>query len=270
MKMNHKLSFTLNPICLLIIIALISGVFTAYAAETDEKNIINISTGEWSPWSGKEVPNNGFVLHIVREVFENAGYKVNYQFVPWKRAIIILEKGKVDASAYWYKDEKRDAFAYHSEPVTNEKQVFFYKKTTPVNDWNSLEDLKGFKIGLSRGITYPEELQNLIDSKVLTGEVVNDDLLNFRKLVHGRIDLFPGAEVAGNEILSKEFPPDTQETIGYSSKPLSVTTGHILFSKKSPKAEEYLKVFNEGLQKIRESGTYDNYFKALLRGDYSK
>ena len=252
-------------------------LFTVYFIffAVDEKamandEMVNISTGEWAPWAGEKIPKNGFVLHVVREIFENAGYKVNYKFVPWKRAIIILEKGNVDASAYWYKDNKRDSFAYHSEPVTNEKLVFFYKKTNPFKEWNSYEDLKGLKIGLARGNTYPDELQKLIDDKVLSADVADKDLFSFRKLVHGRIDVLPAAEVVGNEILNKEFSAAIQATIDYSTKPLTVTTGHILFSKKGARAKEYLEVFNNGLKQIKEDGTYDKYFDKLLQGEYSK
>lgn len=260
----------LDTILLCTIVAICFVFFTVEKKAIANDKVVTISTGEWAPWAGEKIPENGFVLHVVREIFENAGYKVNYQFVPWKRAIIILERGKVDASAYWYKDNKRDSFAYHSEPVTNEKLVFFYRKTNPFKEWNSYEDLKGLKIGLARGNTYPDELQKLINDKVLSADVAGQDLFSFRKLVHGRIDVLPIAEVMGNEILSKEFTSSIQATIDYSSKPLTVTTGHILFSKNRVKAKEYLEVFNKGLKQIKDNGIYDKYFDNLLKGEYSK
>lgn len=269
MRIYSQKYFDVIFICMVVFTVFFVPFTIGEKAVANDK-VVTVSTGEWAPWAGENIPENGFVLHIVREIFDNAGYMVNYQFVPWQRAIVMLKRGEVDASAYWYKDDKRNNFAYHSEPVTKEKQVFFFRKTNPVNEWDSYEDLKGFKIGLTRGNTYPDELMELIDDKVLSADVANEDLQSFKKLVHERIDVLPAPEVMGNEILNKEFSPSIRATIDYSSKPLTITTGHILFSRKRPKAKEYLEVFNKGLKKIKADGIYDNYFEKLLKGEYSK
>ena len=239
--------------------------FTASAQET-----VSISTGAWAPWAGKDLPNNGFVLHVVKEAFNNVGYNVNYKFFPWKRAYSMLVDGKVQASAYWYQSEKRKKDCYYSDQLTNEKIVFFYQKTNPLKDWEKLEDLKGYKIGASRGVTYTDKFWEMGEQGVLNLDVANDDLTNFKKLVKGRIDIFPSAEIMGYKTLRDNFSPEVVNSIESSSKPLHTSTGHLLFPKSRDDAQKLLSDFNKGLKQLKDSGRYDELLDDVLAGKYSK
>jgi polar amino acid transport system substrate-binding protein len=238
--------------------------FTASAQDS-----VTISTGEWAPWSGKDLPHNGFVLHVVKEAFKNAGYNVQYKFYPWKRAYSMVASGKVQASAYWYESDKRKQDCYYSDKLTEEKIVFFYKKTNPMSDWKSLEDLQDYKIGASRGVTYTDKFWKLAEQGVLDLDVANDDLTNFKKLVKGRIDIFPSAQVMGYKLLRDNFSPEVVETIETNPKPLATTTGHLLLPKNRDDAQELLKAFNQGLQELKDSGRYDKLLDDVLAGKYS-
>lgn len=229
---------------------------------------VTISTGEWSPWAGKDLPKNGFVLHVVKEAFQNSGYDVEYKFYPWKRAYIMLERGNVQASAYWYPSEKRKEKCYYSNKLTEEKVVFFHKKSTSLNDWKTLEDLKEYKIGVTRGNTYTDKFWKLGDKGVLNFDVANTNLINFKKLVNDRVDIFPNPLIMGQKILQDNFSQDVAESIVSNNKPLRSTTGHLIFSKSRDDAEKLLQAFNSGLQQLKESGLYDTYLQDLIAGQY--
>ena len=194
-------------IALVAVLSLLLMVsFSASAKET-----ISISTGAWAPWSGKDLPHKGFVLHVVEEAFNNVGYDVEYKFYPWKRAYAMVADGKVQASAYWYESDKRKQDCYYSDKLTEEKIVFFYKKTDPMKNWENLEDLKDYKIGISRGVTYTDRFLELGEKGVLDFDMANNDLTNFKKLVKERIDIFPSAQVMGYKLLRDNFSPEVVE-----------------------------------------------------------
>ena len=86
-------------------------------SSTSSPNTISISTGEWVPWTGEKIYKNGFVAHILKEIFKLSGYDVKFQFYPWERAYQSLVKGKVQASAYWYPSDDRKKDVYYSNAI---------------------------------------------------------------------------------------------------------------------------------------------------------
>ncbi len=231
---------------------------------------ITVTTGEWGPWAGKKRFQKGFVCHIIQEAFGRNGYKVKFSFYPWKRAYILLVKGKVDASAYWFPSEERKKMCLYSDVVTQEKVVFFHLKGKPMKDWEKLEDLKGYKIGVSLGHTYTDHFWVLGRQKLLNFELVNNDLINLKKLIYKRIDIFPAALVMGLDIIRTRMNTSFEDQITYHPKPFRVTTGHLIFKKDRKHSKKYLKIFNEGLKELKNDGTYDTYMNDLISGKYSK
>ncbi|MGM0501755.1 MAG: hypothetical protein ACQERJ_04445, partial [Bacillota bacterium] len=104
MSGNNKKDYGIY-LLLFLLITLIIFNYSSKVIANNKQQEINISTGKWLPWAGENIKDNGFVLKIVREAFKLEGYQVNYEFMPWKRAIELLELGKVNASAYWYRDK---------------------------------------------------------------------------------------------------------------------------------------------------------------------
>lgn len=240
--------------------------------QSTAEETIAISTGEWAPFSGENIYQNGFVLHVIREAFAREGLQVKYGFFPWERAYqSVLDKDSpYIASAYWYRSPERESVCLYSESLIEEEMVFFFNKAAPLDNWATLDDLKGHRIGTSLGITYPDEFKKLIESDSLYAEEAQNDELNFRKLLAGRIDIFPTTSVAGLELLRSKFTPAEMAQIDYNKKPMMVSTGHLLFSKSNPAGEKYLNIFNSGLKKLVDDGTYDKMYADLLAGKYSK
>jgi polar amino acid transport system substrate-binding protein len=101
-------------------------------------------------------------------------------------------------------------------------------------------------------------------------EEAHDDEMNFKKLLAGRIDLFPTTTVAGYELLRSKFTAAEIEQLDYNRTPLMTTTGHLLFAKSNPESKKYLELFNAGLAQLKSDGTYDQMYADLLAGKYSQ
>jgi polar amino acid transport system substrate-binding protein len=240
-------------------------VCSASAAE-----IITIATLDYAPWTGKNLKNNGFVNHVITEAFQRKGYTVKFTYLPWKRAVTEAKSGQYSALSYVYWSKLRDKEFYLSAPISEEKIVFFHLKSNPIKDWKTLEDLKNYKFGATRGYTYTKEFWDAANSKRLMVDVTNSDIQNFKKLLSGRIDIFPSGLVNGKSLLQKRFDAGKSHLLSIHSKPLSKTTGHLAFIKSKKNSESLLRIFNQGLAQLKKEGLFNKFRDDLLAGKYSQ
>jgi polar amino acid transport system substrate-binding protein len=263
-----KFAYSIALIVVLVIIGLFGGSLIVYRASAEE--IITISTLEYAPWTGKNMKFNGFVNHVITEAFQRSGYTVEFTYLPWKRGVIETKSGKYSALSYVYFSKDREKEFYLSDPISEEKIVLFHLKSNPIKDWKTLEDLKNYKFGATRGYTYTKDFWDAAKSKRIMVDITNADLQNFKKLLAGRIDIFPSGLVNGNSILQKEFNPSIPPLISFHPKPLSKTRGHLAFTKSRKNSESLVRIFNQGLAKLKKEGLYDRFKDDLLAGKYSQ
>jgi polar amino acid transport system substrate-binding protein len=263
---SYHLPYPIRLAILLIVIGLGGGspmVPSALAGET-----ITIATLEYAPFSGKNLKFNGFVNHVITEAFNRKGYAVKFAYLPWKRAVTETNNGQYSALSYVYSSIDREKEFYLSDPISDEKIVFFHLKSNPIQNWQTLVDLKNYKIGATRGYTYNHEFWRAVESKQLKVEIADSDKQNYKKLFAGRIDLFPSALANGYSFLREEFSLSKVRLITYHPKPLSETTGHLAFSRGRKNSKNLLQLFNQGLAELKQEGLYDRLVKNLLDGKY--
>ena len=223
-----------------------------------------ISTGEWAPWIGEDMEGYGFVGRLIKKAFAREGYDVKFQFYPWERAFRKLMQGEVHASAYWFESEEREKYAYYSKPLTVEQTVFWYRRDNPLNDWEELRDLQNYRIGASRGITYTEEFWQLAREGVLDIDLANDDLSNFRKLLHGRVDLFPSSKINAREMLERNLEEAQIKQLDYHERSLRGQTGHLLFPRGYSTSRALLEIFNRELEELKDESVYEELYQELI------
>ena len=251
---------------LFILICFLALGQSAFAEKT-----INITTGEYAPWTSENLKHLGFSSHVISEAFKLEGYKVNFTLYPWKRVYEAAKSGdRFQASSWWYFSEERATEFYYSEPLLVDSTVFFHLKDSVMPDWKSLHDLKGKRIGATAGYTYTPEFWEAAKSGSLDIEEASTDELNFKKLLKGRIDMFPTSDLVGQKLLKERFRTAEAESVTFHPNPLLSSPGHLLFSKKLPNGNELVSLFNRGLVKLRESGRYDQFWADLIAGKYDQ
>ena len=269
-KQKPEGNYTMKPIRFFLsgwTLLILSCLFV-YSASAEE--IITIATLEYSPWTGKNLKYNGFVNHVIIEAFQRKGYTVKYTYLPWQRAVKETKDGNYMALSYVYWSKDREKEFYLSDPINEEKLVLFHLKSNPIKNWKTLEDLKNYKFGATRGYTYTKEFWKAAESKQLQVEVADSDKQNFKKLLIGRIDIFPSGLVNGYSILRKEFDASESDLISFDPKPLSKTTGHLAFSRSRKNSETLLGIFNQGLAELKKEGLYKKFMGDLMVGKYSQ
>lgn len=232
---------------------------------------INITTGEFAPWTSEKLKYGGFTSHVISEAFELEGYAVNFTFYPWKRVYEAAKAGdRFQASSWWYASEERAELFHYSEPLLTDSMVFFHLKDKPLPDWETLDDLKALRIGATAGYTYTPEFWEAAKSKRLDVQEVSSDELNFKKLLKGRIETFATSDLVGQRMLREKFGAEVAGKVTFHSKPLLSSPGYLLFSKNLANARELVAIFNRGLAKLRQSGRYDRYWADLVAGRYDQ
>ena len=265
---SSKFPYTIVLVVLLVIIGFVGSSLIVYGASA--RKIITIATLEYFPWTGKNLKSNGFVNHVITEAFQRRGYTVKFTYLPWKRAVTETKNGQHSALSYVYWSTDREKEFFLSDPISEEKIVFFHLKSNPIKDWKTLEDLKNYKFGATRGYTYTKAFWDAAKTRPLMVDVTNSDLQNFKKLLAGRIDIFPSGLVNGNSILQKEFDASKSHLLSIHPKPLSKTTGHLAFTRSRKDSENLVRIFNQGLAELKKEGLYDKFADDLLTGKYSQ
>ncbi len=141
-------------------------------------------------------------------------------------------------------------------------------KTNPMKDWKTLEDLRYYKIGATRGYTYTKAFWDLANTKRLRVDVSDSDIQNFKKLFNGRIGLFPSGLVNGYDLLLKDFGVSKSHLLTYHLNPLTRTRGHLAFTRSRQDSGNLLPIFNDGLAELKKEGLYDQFREDLIEGRY--
>ena len=244
------------------------SMYLTLAAQVSAVQTIQISTSEAPPYSSESVAEYGYSNHVIQCAFKQQDIAVEFVFMPWSRAYKDTMDGQFPVSSYWYFDPKHEKDFLISDPITNEKIVFFRRKTETTNKWASLADFAKLRLGLTRGYTYTTEIWDYVNANTFYVSVVNSDAQNLKMLLLGRIDVFPVEEIIGWYILNNSFAKEQVHLIETMFPPVMFKTGHLLFSKKFPETDTLLKKFNKGLIKCREEGMLQEYAENLILGYY--
>lgn len=214
---------------------------------------VRFSNQSYPPFMGEQLPRGGILSAVVSEVFRRGQVSISYGWYPNHRAIQLARNGDVDGSLGWTPNEERSRDLLFSEPVMPFRMVLF-QRAGESYPWQTLADLAPYRFGITAGNFYSDAFNSLQQQGVLKVDIAGDDISNLRKLLAGRIDLFPMEWEAGQLLVhstlrvhqARQLVPQARE---YWTTPLCVAV-----SRKHPQAAELIARFNRELRKMRDSG----------------
>ena len=240
-----------------LLLCISNGIF---AEET-----IRLTNGEWLPYLSETLKHQGVASRIVTEAFALEGVKVEYIFLPWKRAYESARYGEYDGSVIWSLNPEREKDFYFSDVVIRGISVFFHLKSYPF-DWKTIQDIKGVHVGGTLGYHYA--LLGEAEKKgIIKIQRAKTDKHNFSKLLYGHIEIFQLDREIGYYLLNKLFKPEEVQLFTHHPKPIVRDTYHLILSKKNDKNKRLIVLFNKGLKRLRESGKIDQYIAESRRGE---
>ncbi len=254
-----------RTICMIAVLLLFNLTHRAFAEEIT----VRLTNGEWPPYQSEHLEHAGIASRIVCEAFALEGIHVEYGFYPWNRSYMLAKKGEWDGTLVWSYSEERAKDFYYSDPVIHSTWVFFHLKTTSFA-WNTIDDLKDFKIGGTIGYFYDKDLQETEETGKIAMHRIGEDEQNFILLLKKRIQIFPQDTNVGYTTLSSLFSREEAQLFTHHPRPIKAEPFFLILSKKIERNKELIAIFNRGLKQLQESGKVDQYLQELRQVNTSQ
>ena len=215
-------------------------------------NTIKLVTGDFAPFSGKDLSQGGMITEIIVKAFKEVGYATKIEYRPWKRGYQETLRHKHFGTFPYVTDDERKKLFLFSDAIYAAKVRFFVR-----SDFNRKyekdEDLKGLRVCVPIGYS-SVEIQRFLDKKILNTITPLGDKECFRLVEKGRTQLYSVNEVTGWTIIQKLYGTrDGFRTIG---EPLRVNGYYIIVAETYPDGETLLEQFNKGLNALKQKGIY--------------
>ena len=155
------------------------------------KEVIHIAAIDWCPQICLDSSHPGYVVELIKKVFENTQYQLSINIFPWSRAIKNVSSGKADALLSPAKSEAPNLL--YPRFAVGYQQMCFFTKYNSSWHYNGVSSLKGIQIGIATD-TSIEELNSYVKSHPwqFQFQPYHERYLaqNVAKLEKGRMDTF--------------------------------------------------------------------------------
>ncbi|WP_456297048.1 transporter substrate-binding domain-containing protein [Vibrio sp. AK197] len=213
---------------------------------------IELSTLEWAPYTGRHLPELGFMSEVTSQAFSHMGYDVTIRFRPWLRALQEAKEGKVDGVIAIYKNTEREQYLTFSHLVWEVKEMLITLAEHPMQSSQDIHHLNNLTVGVLRGSLSAEDLRQ---DGVRVSPVTNE-AQNIRKLYAKRLDAIITPKEVFNynyQTIKETLPSHATKLLkpAYKSYPL-----HVAFGQHNPNHGKLVEDFNRGLAIIKDNGIF--------------
>ena len=219
---------------------------------------ILVATGEWAPYSGRDLPQNGLAAAIVSAVFQRMGFEPRYRFMPWIRteqAALANDSNRGVRAAFPYAlEQQRSAEFYYSAPIlTIPLRVFFNLEKNPAaGKIETLQDLKAFTVVPISGYRYGAQLEPLVGTMKAADNV--STALRSLLTSTGPLVVIEAARVA-DSVLTRDLAPSAH-LLRFA--PLVIDSPiHLIASKRNPNNLALIRDFDRHLAALQADGSID-------------
>ena len=229
-----------------ITLALCTFMSASYAAD------VSIRADSWPPFNGEAGSDRlGYGIELYQAILEADGDTLNYQNMPWTRAIDQARKGAHDGIIGAVISDAED-FVFPKESIGSLNNAFYVKNG---HQWKfkDISSLKDIKLGVIDGYSYGEELDTYIAAGkgifVAKGDEALERLVKMVKA--GRVDAIIEDQTVLAAFLQETGHAGTLTDAGKAGEPDNL---YIAFGPNSPNAKKLADQFDAGMKKIRANG----------------
>lgn len=222
---------------------------------------VTIRADLWFPYNGDPKSTQpGFMIEIAQEALATKNIKVNYETMPWERALALTREGKIDCVAGAAFTDAPD-FVYPTEAQGHIQNYFYVKNGNPWR-YAGLESLGNIKLGVIDGYSYDDDIDKYIEQNKKSGKIQSiggDTPLeqNLKKLLAGRVDaILESGPVLQAKLVELKLIGKVSEA-GTAGEPDNL---FIACSPNQSKSVDITKALAEGTAQLRSSGK----LKAIL------
>ena len=212
--------------------------------------------------SGKWIGADNEIIEIV---LQRLGYQTQWLEMPFSRALEEMKSGKYPAMTACVEGGGREEYILFSNPVSSIYSVLWKKKSDPFS-WTSYDDLKGRLIGASQ-YHYGAGFFEAAEAGKFELDMVaarKPEVIHFRKLLQGKIDLFI-CELSLGSHLKQKYKPEFDEVVFCPTgvgpaRPFSFAVSKKYFEGHEEQMHTFVSAFNKELRTISKEGLREDIF----------
>lgn len=184
----------------------------------------------------KEItPNQRIEINKILNIAKTYNIKVTFKPVPWKRALLLVEKGLIDGVIQASYKTTRAAYAKYpmknneidsSKKLNDGNSYYVYRNINSALRWNGKEFLNGGTVAAMEKYAVIEDLKKHPNIKIKT--FLNNSQI-VRKLAKEKLDAYAGIAKTTDKLL-KKFPSLAKEIVK-ESIPIRKKDYFLIFSK---------------------------------------
>jgi ABC-type amino acid transport substrate-binding protein len=216
--MMQQPGLALSKLVLLLLVSVVSSLCLA-AAASDQPTPLILVTAPYPPFVNPpgDKQGEGIDIEIAREAMRRGGYKVEIKYVPWNRALLMLERGEADFTTTISRSGDRNRYLAWSEGYRTGTVYSFYAKKGTGQPLKTLDDLDGHSLCITLGYFYPDVIAKRPKTKYENGPAMSNTVAMLAK---GRADYMVVNGIAGTWEINRLGLADQLELqpLSFSSK----------------------------------------------------
>jgi len=217
---------------------------------------ISLRADEWYPVNGDpQSEYRGYMIDIATKIWESHGHDVDYQIMPWERAIEETRTGEVNCIVGAYIEDAPD-FVFPTAALGMDESHFFILSKS---DWkfHGIKSLKQVRLGVIGGYAYDngplddyiEKYENSSRVQIMKGNNALEQ--NIKKLISGRIDSIVESPMVMKAKLKQMGLHLDIQNAGTIGEP---TPLYIACSPRNPNSKTYVEQLSAGIEELRMNG----------------
>lgn len=216
---------------------------------------LRICSDLWMPYAGQAGSDReGYLVDIMRQIYEPLGYQIEYATIPWTRCVQETREGRYDGLVGTVFSETPD-MVFPESSLGLDQSTFF---TDASNKWtyHDLADLKQVRLGAVQDYDYTEVLDIYIRHNARNGRVwfARGDYplaLLVTALQDKKIDVFVENQDVTEYFLREHRGRVKIRKAGYVGQAARV---YAAFTPRQKDAEELARILDRKIDDLRASG----------------
>ncbi|WP_375753603.1 substrate-binding periplasmic protein [Vibrio sp. HN007] len=253
----------------------LSVLLTAISTPASERTL-NAVTLDYPPY---EFLHNGeprgIAIDLINEATRRAHLNVEFEFLPWSRAVFKAEAGRADILFNAGVNDARKVWGRYGECVLILQSYYLFKRREEAFTVNSdFSNVKSKSIGIRLGYLYGSgSFRQAIDhNKFARVEYTKSTKQSVDMLLGKRMDMFVGDYMPVMSYIKRHGFEDQIDIVKLSSKPgenFQVLTWptYLLFNKETVPLE-YVKKLDRAMAEMKEDGYFEAVYSHYDEGTF--
>ncbi|MGK0290896.1 MAG: polar amino acid transport system substrate-binding protein [bacterium] len=210
----------------------------------------NIVTGEYPPYSGKDLKHGGIITEIISSVFKEMGQEVKIHYMDWPKVYQKAANASYFATFPWLKDKQREVIFKFSAPLITITERFFVTTDSKIT-YIQKNDLMGLSACVPK--TYSlKPLQSFLKRRLITVRTPKNTETCFHLLKNKKVSMVALSEQVGWLTIKNIY--GNHSGFRTLKKVLNQTKLHLIISKLLPNTDKFLEKFNKTFKKLEKKG----------------